>query len=168
MGEAEDNLERRLANWKDGKMSLEETADIAREIGKRGLLSGVPLLLKLLQHTDCIVRYNAILSLAFELHQKSATEKLLSIAANDEDDDCRRGAAAGLGHLFQNSRDRRIIAALGNLALNDPDEYVRRSSYKYLLIVNGVSNDEHLSLLRDTSIEVDPEVVEQILSAVRS
>jgi HEAT repeats len=168
MVKAEDNLERRLADWKDGEMSFEETSDLAREIGKRKLLSGVPLLLKLLDYPDCIVRYNAILALTFRLHQKSATEKLLSMAANDEDEDCRDAAAAGVGHLFQNSRDPRILAALGKLALNDPNENVRRSAYTYLLIVNGVSNEEHLNLLRDTSIETDPQVVEQILSAVRS
>ena len=168
MGKAEDDLANRLANWKDGEMSPEETGDIAREVGQRNLLSGVPLLLKLLDHPDDIVRYNAILSLTFDLHQRSATEKLLSIATNDEDEDCRGAAAAGLGHLFQNSRDPRILAALGKLALNDPDEDVRRAAYKYLLIVNGVSREEHLTLLRDTSIETDPQVVEQILSGVRS
>ena len=149
-------------------MSLEETSDIAREIGHRRLLSGVPLLLRLLEYSDCIVRYNAILSLTFNLHQTSATEKLLSIAVDDEDEDCRRAAGAGLGSLFQNSRDPRILAALGNLALNDLDESVRRSAYINLLRVNGVSREEELSLLRGTSLEVEREVVEQILTATRS
>src|ERR1039457_3336922 len=71
-----------------------------------------------------------------------------------------------LGALFQNSKDRRILRALGRAALNDPEEYVRSSAYKSLQIVNGISRDEHLRLLRDQSLSVDLARVEAIVTAL--
>jgi HEAT repeat protein len=166
MGETEDKFERQLADWRECQLSLEDTRDLARELGQRKFERGVPILLKLLDDSDYIVRYNAVVSIGFDLHQESAAKRLLVLAENDEDDDCRRAAAA-VGNLLQNSRDPRALSALGKLARSDPDEDVRRAAYKSLLIVNGVTQEEHLNLIRDNSIEVDAEIVEQILSSVR-
>ena len=152
-----------LESWRQGRASLEEVRALAAELGNEHYTEGIPGLLQLLDHDDEIVRYNAVNSLAFEFHHKPVAEKLLAMLAGDSDDDCRRVAAGGLGALFQNSKDRRILAALGHSALNDPEEYVRSSAYKSLQIVNGVSRDQHLELLRDRSLSVDPARVESIL-----
>jgi hypothetical protein len=61
---------------------------------------------------------------------------------------------------------RRILAALAHSALKDPEEYVRSSAYKSLQIVNGVSREKHLELLRDQSLSVDPARVQSILTAI--
>lgn len=162
--EMQKNLEQALESWQQGRASLEEVRALAADLGNEHYAEGIPGLMQLLDHDDEIVRYNAVNSLAFEFHYKPAAEKLLAMMAGDSDDDCRRVAAGGLGSLFQNSRDRRILAALGHSALNDPEEHVRSSAYKSLRIVNGVSPDQHLELLRDQSLSVDPARVESILT----
>jgi HEAT repeat protein len=148
-------LEQALENWQQGRATLEQARALAADLGNEHYAQGIPGLMQLLDHDDEIVRYNAVNSLAFEFHHKPAAEKLLAMLAGDPDDDCRRVAAGGLGSLFQNSRDHRVLTALGHSALNDPEEYVRRSAYKSLQIVNGVSRDQHLELLRDQSLSVD-------------
>jgi HEAT repeat protein len=162
----EKGLGQALESWQQGRASLEEVRALAADVGNEHYTQGIPGLVQLLDHDDEIVRYNAVNSLAFEFHHKPVAEKLLAMLAGDPDDDCRRVAAGGLGALFQNSRDRRILAALGYSALNDPEEYVRSSAYKSLQIVNGVSPDQHLELLRSQSLSVDPARVESILTEI--
>jgi hypothetical protein len=53
--------------------------------------------------------------------------------------------------------------ALANAALNDPNKGVRENAYLALLIVNGVSSEEHLRLLKSSSLPVDPERVKSIV-----
>jgi hypothetical protein len=72
--------------------------------------------------------------------------------AQDSDAGCRRVAAGGIGNLFQDTKERGVLDALANAALNDADEYVRASAYKALQIVSGVSRDEHLCLLRSQDL----------------
>ena len=162
----ENGLGQALESWQQGRASLEEVRALAADLGNEHYTEGIPGLMRLLDHDDEIVRYNAVNSLAFEFHHKPVAERLLAMLAGDSDDDCRRVAAGGLGALFQNSRDGRILAALGHSALNDPEEYVRSSAYKSLQIVNGVSREQHLELLRDQSLSVDPARVQTILTAI--
>ena len=159
-------LEQALESWRQGRASLEQVRSLAADLGNQHFAPGIPGLIQLLEHKDEIVRYNAVNSLAFEFHHKPVADQLLAMLTRDPDDDCRRVAAAALGSLFQNSRDRRILAALGQVTLNDPEEYVRSSAYKALQIVNGVSREEHLALLRSQSLSVDPARVEGILAGI--
>jgi len=162
--EAENGLEQALESWRQGRASLEQVRSLAADLGNQHYAQGIPELIELLKHDDEIVRYNAVNSLAFEFHHKPVADQLLAMLTGDPDDDCRRVAAGALGSLFQSSRDHRILAALGQAALNDPERYVRSSAYKSLQIVNGVSRDEHLELLRSQNLSVDPAHVNAILA----
>jgi HEAT repeat protein len=164
--EPQKNLEQALESWQHGRESVEQVRALAADLGNEHYAPGIPALIQLLDHDDEIVRYNAVMSLAFEFHHKPAANRLLAMLADDPDDDCRGTAAAALGSLFQNSRDRSILVVLGRAALNDPEEYVRSSAYKSLKIVNGVSREEHLELLRNQSLSVDPARVEAIVTAL--
>src|SRR5436309_2643593 len=99
--ESSKDIESLLANWQAGVASLEERRSLAAKIGDGKLSSRTSVLKKMLEDEDAIVRYNAINSLAFELNDRSAVERMLSILASDGDEDCRRVAAAALGFLFQ-------------------------------------------------------------------
>lgn len=152
-----------IHQWKQGMATTEQVIDLAADLGNRHYNAGIPILLQLLKHSNAIVRYNAVMSLAFEFHHMEAVEPLLNMLANDEDEECRDVAAGGLGNLCQDTRDRRVLEALAESVLSDSDEGVRRSAYKALEIVNGVSRDEHLRLLRDRELRVDPQRVRCIL-----
>jgi hypothetical protein len=66
--------------------------------------------------------------------------------------------------MFQKTKDRKVLQAVGNAALEDSDEYVRRSAYKAALIVWGVPPEEHLALLRNETLVVDPDKIKSLLS----
>lgn len=164
--EPQTNLEQALESWQHGRATLEHVRALAADLGNEHYAPAIPALIQLLGHDDEIVRYNAVMSLAFEFHHEPVANRLLAMLADDPDEDCRGVAASALGSLFHNSRDRRILVALGRAALNDPEEYVRNSTYKSLQFVNGVSRDEHLELLRNQSLSVDPARVDAIVTAL--
>jgi HEAT repeat protein len=139
---------------------------MAAEMGNQHYSPGIPALVELLGHEDELVRYNAVNSLAFEFHHKPIVTKLLAMLAEDSDEDNRRIAAAALGGLSQDSQDRRVLAALAKAALNDPDEDVRKSAYKALLSVNGLSREQHLRVLTDPNLPVDMNRVKAILAEI--
>jgi HEAT repeats len=166
MEQPEKDLYQSLENWKQGRVSLDELRALSRELGNQRYKPGIPALIQLLDHEDGIVRYNAAMALGFELHHKPATNKLLAMLREDVDEDVRDVAAGALRTLWQNSKDPHVIAALAKSALTDPDEDIRKSAYKALLIVNGVPNEEHLQLLTGGRLPVDPIRVEGILAGV--
>jgi HEAT repeat protein len=163
MNELDNDLDVALENLRLGRASLDQIIKLSRDIGKQRLERGIPVLLQLLDHDDVIVRYNAAMSLGFNLHYKPATSKLLAMLSGDLDEDVRDVAAGALRSLWPNTRSPQILVALANAALNDPDEHVREAAYLALLIVNGVSNEEHLRLLRAGPLPVDPERVKSIV-----
>jgi HEAT repeat protein len=116
-----------------------------------------------LDHKDDIVRYNAAMSLAFEFHHSASGEKLLKMLETDLDEDCRDVAAGAMGTLFENTRNGRIMTSLAKAALNDPDEYVRRSAYRALRVVNGISREQRLEMLGSEDLSVDPVEIKAIL-----
>lgn len=163
MDQCYDNLEHSLENWRQGRASLDDVRSLALDIGGQGYSSGISALIELLDHEDEIVRHNAVVSLGFDLHFKPIAKKLMTMLLNDQDDDCRGAAAGALGNLCRDSKDRDVLGALGMVALNDSDEDVRISAYKALLSVSGLSREEHLKVLTDQKLPVDPERVEAIL-----
>ena len=166
MENLDNSLQQALETWRQGRASLDEVRALAADLGNKHFSPGIPTLVELLDHEDEIVRYNAVNSLAFEFQHKPAADRLLTMLGEDADEDCRRVAAGALGNLFQNSREGRVLAALAKAALNDPDEDVRRSAYKALLITNGVSREEHLEILRSQTLLVDPARVKAILAEI--
>lgn len=163
----DDSLRLALDKWRKGQASVEEVRSLAADLGNQHYDPGVMDALELLTHEDAIVRRNAAMSLAYEYRYKPATEQLLTMLAVDPDNDCREVAAGGLGNLWQNSKDRRVLIALGKAAIEDPDEYTRSTAYEKLLIVNGVSREEHLKLLtRQGNLPVDTVRVNEILRDV--
>ncbi|HEX3740509.1 MAG TPA: HEAT repeat domain-containing protein [Terriglobales bacterium] len=166
MEQLNNSLERALENWRQGRASLDQVRKLAGELGERHFEAGIPALVQLLDHDDEIVRYHAAMSLGFDLNYRPATNKLLTMLTKDTDDDIRDCAAGALGTLWQNTKDRHVLMALAKSALNDPDEDVRKSAYKALLIVNGVPREEHLQLLTGESLPVDTARVQSILAAI--
>jgi HEAT repeat protein len=164
MEQLDKNMERALEDLRQGRSSLDQLRKLAGELGERHFAAGIPALVQLLDHDDEIVRYHAAMSLGFDLKYKPATNKLLAMLAEDTDEDVRDVAAGSLRTLWQDTKDRRVLEALAKAALSDPDEDVRKSAYKAVLIVNGVPREEHLQLLTGESLPVDPVRVQTILS----
>jgi HEAT repeat protein len=160
----DDSLEQTLENWRQGRASLDQIRKLAGELGDRPIAAGIPVLVQLLDHEDAIVRYHAVMSLGFDLKHKPATNRLLTMLADDPDADVRDVAAGALKILWQNTKDRRVLSALAEAALNDPDEDVRSSAFEALIIVNGVSKEEHLRMLTGGKLPVDPVRVKAILT----
>jgi HEAT repeats len=163
MSELEDELDLALEDWRQGRASLDQITKLSREIGQRQVERGIPVLIQLLDHEDEIVRYNAAMSLGFDLHYKPATNELLAMLSGDEAEDVRDVAAGALRSLWGNTRNAQVLTLLASAALNDPDEGVRKAAYMALLVVDGVSREEHLQLLRRERLPVDQERVKSIL-----
>jgi HEAT repeat protein len=166
MDQLDNNLEQTLEEWRQGRASLDQIRKLAGEVGEQHFEAGIPALLQLLDHDDEIVRYHAAMSLGFDLNYRPATNKLLVMLVEDTDDDVRDVAAGGLRTLWQGAHDPHVLAALAKAAMNDPDDDVRKSAYKALLIVNGVPRDEHLQLLTGGSLPVDPARVKSIMTEI--
>jgi HEAT repeat protein len=167
MDQHDKDIQKALENWQQGRASLDQVRKLATDLGEQHFTAGVPVLTQLLDHEDEIVRYNATMSLGFELHHKPATNRLLAVLAEDTDEDVRDVAAGALRTLWQGTKDPRVVEALAKAALNDPDEDVRKSAYKALLIVASVPRDEQLQLLTGGSLPVDPARVQAIIEESR-
>jgi HEAT repeat protein len=162
------DLEEAVDKWRKGCASLDDVVSLAAQLGNKHYLPGIPILMELFDHEDPIVRYNAAMSLGFEFHHRPAVERLLTMLADDPDEDCRHVAAGALGAIFQETKDRRVLLALAKSALNenDVDDYVRSNAYRAILRVNGVSADERYRLLHENNLPVDREKIDQILADV--
>lgn len=156
-------IEMEIERLQRGELNLEGTRSLAAKIGKAGFLRGVPTLLALIKHDDEIVRYNAIVSLSFDLRCDSAASELMRLLRRDSDPDCRDAAADGLGSLFRNSHNQIILRTLGEAALKDPDEDIRSAAYMAILNVRGLSDHDRLDLLRGPRLPVDEEFVHTML-----
>ncbi len=165
MDKDEKNLTMSLENWRKGAASIDEVRSLALDLGAYKYMPGIPALVELLDHKDEMVRYNAAGSLATDFKYTRATRRLLTMLASDPDDDCRSMAASCLGTLCHYTKDHAVLAALANASLEDSDEDVRDSAYSALLIVNGVSREQHLSFFRNPP-HVDPEHVRTILKKI--
>ena len=160
------DMKQALENWQQGRSTLDEIRTMASDLGNQHFAPGIPVLIQLLDYDDEIVRYNAVNSLAFEFHHQPVVAKLQTMLTKESDEDNRRIAAAALGTLCLNSKNRSILKALANAALNDLDDDVRRSAYEALITVNGVSREEHLRLLTGGSLPVDQARVQTILTEI--
>jgi HEAT repeat protein len=163
MNELDKDLGAALEDLRLGRFSLDQIMKLSGDIGERRFERGIPVLLQLLDYDDEIVRYNAAMSLDFDLHYKPATSKLLAMLSGELDEDVRDVAAGALRSLWPNTRNPQILTALATAALNDSDEDVRKAAYLALLIVNEVSSEEHLRLLRAGLLPVDLERVKSIV-----
>lgn len=165
MDENARNLEASLENWRKGGAPVEDVRSLALDLGAYKYMPGIPVLVELMDHEDDMVRYNAAGSLATDFKYMPATAKFLTMLARDRDEDCRSMAASCLSTLSPDTKDHIVLAALAKSSLEDPDEYVRDSAYEALLIVNGVSREQHLSFFRN-SPHVDPDRVKSILREI--
>jgi len=147
-----------------GDLPIDEQRSLAADLGRLKDPASEAALISLLGSSDSIVRYNAIIALGFDRGVRSASTIFTSLLENDPDEDCRSASAGALGQMFQKTKDRKVLQAVGNAALEDSDEYVRRSAYKAALIVWGVPPEEHLALLRNETLVVDPDKIKSLLS----
>ena len=164
MDQHENDLEEALKKMQQGRTSLDETRRLAAELGEWHFSAGIPALTQVLDHEDEVVRYNAAMSLGFDLHYRPATNRLLAMLTEDTDEDVRDVAAGALRTLWEGTKDPQVLKALAKAALNDPDEDVRNAAYKALLIVDGVPRDQHLQLITTESLRVDPVRVRAIMA----
>jgi HEAT repeat protein len=165
MDENARKLEASLENWRNGVAPVEDVRSLALDLGAYKYLPGVPVLVELMDDKDDMVRYNAAGSLATDFHYVPMTGRLITMLASDPDEDCRSMAASCLASLCHDTKDHIVLAALAKASLEDPDEYVRDSAYQALLIVNGVSREQHLSFFRNP-LHVDPDRVKSILAEI--
>jgi len=133
------NQEHALQKWRKGQTSLEDVRALSHGIGKQPFEPGIPALVQLLDHEDEVVRYSAGKALGF---------------------------AGALKVICQNTKEPLILKALAKSALTDPDEDLRNHAYKTLLFVNGVPREEHLQLLTDENVQVDPTRVKAIVDEI--
>ena len=159
-------LEEALKKCKEGRCSLDELRTLVAQAGKQRYQAAIPTLLQLLDHGDEIVRYHALMSLGFNLKYQPATDKFLLMLTNDKDEDVRSAAAGALAQLWEQTKERHLIKVLAQAALGDADEGVRKSAYRAMLIINGVTNEEHLQLLVQERILVDPARINAILAEI--
>jgi HEAT repeat protein len=162
----DNNLEQALENWRQGRASLDQIRKLAGELGERHFEAGIPALVQLLDHDDEVVRYQAAISLGFDLKCRSATNKLLATLVEDTDADVRDAAAGALRVLWESTKDHHVLRALAKSALDDPDEDVRKSAYMAVIIVNGVPREEHLQMLTGGRLPVDPARVKAIVGEI--
>ncbi len=164
----DDVLEKELENWRRGTASLKDIITLSRELGEQRHIPGIPALVEFLDHEDEIVRYNAAMSLGFNFEHRPATDKLAVMLCNDPDEDVRDVAAGALRVLWADSKNADILTVLAKAALNDPDQDVRKAAYLALIIVNGVSREEHLKLIMRERSPVDAACVESIMAQMRA
>jgi hypothetical protein len=163
MNQHENNVKCALGKWVDGTASVEELRSLAMDIGTCLFMPGIPALMKLLDHADGIVRYNAASSLAHNFVYEPATDRVLVMLAADDDGECRSIAASCLASLCHDTQNRRVLAPLAQAALHDPEEYVRESAYRSLLVVNGLPEQERLRVLLSSRLPIDPVRIDAIL-----
>jgi hypothetical protein len=128
MDKTKKKLEASLENWRKGAASVEDVRSLAQDLGAYLYKPGIPDLIKLLDHRDDMVRYNAAASLAMNFTYIPATGRLLTMLASDPDEDCKSMAASCLASLYHDTKDHTVLAALAKAALDDPDEHVRDSA----------------------------------------
>ncbi|HZB87334.1 MAG TPA: HEAT repeat domain-containing protein [Terracidiphilus sp.] len=166
MNDAGNDLKREIEAFRDGRATLDQLRDLAAGIGRQHWLTEAPILVELLQNGDEIVRYNAIMSLGFELKLHVVTDSLIKMVEEDPDGDCRDAAAGALGVMWRSSKDHRIIEQLSKVALEDSDEDVRKAAYFALIVVNGISDEEYLEMLRHKRAEVNWDKVAAIRAEI--
>src|SRR5512133_2791695 len=64
-----------LENWQQRRSTVEETRKLAAQIGERHFAPAIPVLVQLLNDPDPITRYNAAMSIGFDLKYRPATER---------------------------------------------------------------------------------------------
>jgi hypothetical protein len=143
-------IEQKWALYKDGRILDEDLAELVHDIGESPLINRTSVqseLVRLMSHSDPLVRQNALGGLAY--HGVSLDldgdfgQQMLSgmdvILRLDDDSDCRRQAAGAFGTLFKNSRNKEVIRALGRVCCDPREENdVRAFAFVSLLTVAAV------------------------------
>jgi hypothetical protein len=132
----------RLDLLQKGQLTVREIADFAADAGTENFIEAEADVNGLLDHSDPIVRYNTMATLAYEWGRSSRTDRIREILFTDEDHDCRRQAAGALGSLFRGKRDKPVLDALVHTAKNTKEPMDLRSfAYTGALDVIGVSRN---------------------------
>jgi HEAT repeats len=134
------SIDRRLELLRTGQMAATEIADFAADVGSQNYIEAERDINQLLDHSDAIVRYNAMATLAYEWGRTSRVDRIQEILSTDPDRDCRRQAAGALGSLFRGTQTRDVLEMLVGAARNPHEEMdVRAFAYTAALDVVGVS-----------------------------
>jgi len=159
-----DQIQNQIKQLRTGLLSSEKIRKLPTEIGRANWKAGIPTVLDLAASSDHIVRYNAIMCLAYAFEYREAKTDLVRLLKDDPDDDCREAAAGGLGFLFRRTQDCSLMKLLGKVACSDREEYVRETAFTALLRISGRADEERILTEHP---RVDEDVIEDILSRCR-
>jgi len=160
-------IEKKIAQWRKGELSIEMLRKLPVTIGRVGYQQAIPVLFELTLNGDEIVRYNAVMSLSFNLRWKAAKDLLCKVLEEDTDEDCRDAAAGGLGFLFEGNKDCGLIRVLARVSSADQDEDVRRSAFAALLRVSSRFQERDFPPRTGPRPPVDESALAEVLNECR-
>jgi len=107
-------------------------------LGHEGYLDAKPVIETFLHHSDPSLRYIALNVLTIHWNCKDHAKTCEAFIHGDSDLDCRRIGVAGLGALFEGTRDSRILGVLLKLFKDEKEDgSIRDSAYSQILYVLG-------------------------------
>jgi hypothetical protein len=123
-----------------GTASSDEKIDAACLAAELGDTESVPKIVALLDDSDEDVRYFSLQSLVLDLKEK--TENMASLCfrllREDSGEHVRSMAAACLGSIYFNTKDRRVFSQLrGIVADSREPDFVRGGAYRALFSITG-------------------------------
>ncbi len=169
------SIDSRLEAYRRGVLQDDEAvASLVADLGREGRLDAEWEISKLLDHSNAMVRYNALGALGFDLGSTVRVGRMIEILFSDPDLDCRRKAAAVLGSLFRGEKNLRTLGALERVLRDRQEETsVRLFAYSGILDIVGIPRSEQpsphrmkavseaeLAQARALILEIDPNYLE--------
>jgi HEAT repeat protein len=154
------SLAARLSLLRKGQLNEDEIADAVSDFGTTNFIEAIPDVERLLDHSNSMVRYNALATLAYEWGTAERVDRIVDILKHDPDQDCRRQAAGALGSLHRGAQDKLLAKTLA-IVIMDQDEKddVRRFAYTALLDVLGIARELQPNPLSMAIKDIDWELV---------
>jgi HEAT repeat protein len=115
-----EEVDRLAAHWRAGKLSDKEVASLINTVATMGM-QFVPDIEAALDHSDPIVRINALHALWFAFTPERRLDRIIEIFNSDEDEDVRCGAAWTLSYLAADGTHSEISELLNNV-IADPSQ----------------------------------------------
>jgi len=126
-------LRSKLTALRNGQIPPEELYGLIHDFGHAMFLEAEPDVVALLDHSNARIRCIAVRVLTFHWNVRGHRDRLIPLLRNDSDDEVKSFTAAGLGFVFQNSRDPIVSQALID-RVRDGNEHplVREAAYSGL------------------------------------
>jgi len=143
-------LRTKLTALRSGEILPEELYELVHDFGHAMFVDAEPDVVALLDHLNERIRCIAVRVLTFHWNVSRHRERLISLLRDDPDDEVKSFTAAGLGFVFQNSRDPIVSQALiDKVRDRREDPLVREAAYSALREVwSPGSVDQDISDIR--------------------